>query len=537
MATDDEIGNLTASNSESEDLELAKDPCDPHYYLSSDEINNEDGLIVTDKGNLKWNGSYMGLKNFIMMQQISAEHWTSSGGDCKKCEDSGLIIRWYSSKGSLTFGGEKSKEIKNKLLLLAQNKDEVRTKSSCDKQQDNLHTVQTKPNGPLDAVFTQAAIQQRDHPQNEFIIKVEKFIETTNLKISNLVSEVSELKMNKSNSTLTNNDASVANNDLVNLLSNENQDLKNEIKILREKNINITHSVADLNSKIEELESEKQSLKTALKILYADLETAEGNMQSLTDKHEAQQHPWTTVSGKSKGHPINLELNNNNKYSALHVEDDTDIVIDSDEIKASVNSAGSRNKYSPHHTSKTKPARKLQDPKPSRATSAQQRKIAILGDSMIKGINSRKLQHGLKQKVIVKTFPGAHVADMTHYVKPTLASNPAEVILHIGTNDLKNKSPSTLLKTVDNLGEMITESKDVKLTLSEIITRCDDETLADKVNIYNELLANLCTERNWGLIKNSNIKKDHLNNYGLHLNLRGSTVLAKNFKLYVSNQN
>ena len=73
-------------------------------------------------------------------------------------------------------------------------------------------------------------------------------------------------------------------------------------------------------------------------------------MQSLTDKHEAQQHPWTTVSGKSKGHPINLELNNNNKYSALHVEDDTDIVIDSDEIKASVNSAGSRNKYSPHHT-------------------------------------------------------------------------------------------------------------------------------------------------------------------------------------------
>ncbi|CAB3976566.1 Furin [Paramuricea clavata] len=511
MATDDEIGNLTASNLESEDLELAKDPSDPHDYLSSDEINNEDGLIVTDKGNLKWNGSYMGLKNFIMMQQISAEHWTSSGGDCKKCEDSGLIIRWYSSKGSLTFGGEKSKEVKNKLLLLAQNKEEVRTKSSCDKQQDNLHTVQTKPNGPLGAVFTQAAIQQRDHPQNEFIIKVEKFIETTNLKISNLVSEVSELKMNKSNSTLTNNDASVANNDL------------NEIKLLREKNINITHSVADLNSKIEELESEKQSLKTALKILYADLETAEGNMQSLTDKHEAQQHPWITVSGKSKGHPINLELNNNNnKYSALHVEDDTEIVIDSDETKASVNSAGSRNKYFPHHTPKTKTTR---------------RPIAILGDSMIKGINSRKLQHGLKQKVIVKTFPGAHVEDMTHYVKPTLASNPAEVIVHIGTNDLKYKSPSTLLKTVDNLGEMITESKDVKLTLSEIITRCDDETLADKVNIYNELLANLCTERNWGLIKNSNIKKDHLNNYGLHLNPRGSTVLAKNFKLYVSNQN
>ena len=161
------------------------------------------------------------------------------------------------------------------------------------------------------AVSTQADIQQRDYPQNEFIIKVEKFIEITNLKISNLVSEVGELKMNKSNCTLTNNDASVPNNDLVNLLSNENQDLKNEIKILREKNINITHTVADFNSKIEELESEKQSLKTALKILYADLESAEGNMHSTTDKHKAQQHPWTTVPGKTKGHPINLESNNN----------------------------------------------------------------------------------------------------------------------------------------------------------------------------------------------------------------------------------
>ena len=386
-------------------------------------------------------------------------------------------------------------------------------------------------------IVTQADIQQRDYPQNEFIIKVEKFIEITNLKISNLVSEVGELKMNKSNCTLTNNDASVPNNDLVNLLSNENQDLKNEIKILREKNINITHTVADLNSKIEELESEKQSLKTALKILYADLETAEGNMHSTTDKHKAQQHPWTTVPGKTKGHPINLESNNNNKYSALYVEDDTETVIDSDEIKAPVNPAGSRNKFSPHHIPTTKTTRKPQDSKPSSTTSTQQRKIAILGDSMIKGKNSRKLQHGLKQKVIVKTFPGAHVEDMTHYVKPTLASNPAEVILHIGTNDLKNKSPSTLLKTVDNLGETIMESKDVKLTLSEVITRCDDETLADKVNIYNKLLANLCTERNWGLIKNSNIKKDHLNNYGLHLNPRGTTVLPKNFKSYVSNLN
>jgi hypothetical protein len=61
---------------------------------------------------------------------------------------------------------------------------------------------------------------------------------------------------------------------------------------------------------------------------------------------------------------------------------------------------------------------------------------------------------------------------------------------------LKKKSPSTLLKSADDLGEMITQNKDIKLTLSEIITS-DNESLADKVNLYNELLANLCIERNW----------------------------------------
>ena len=62
-----------------------------------------------------------------MTQQISADNWTSSGGDCKKCEDTGLIIRWYSSKSSLTFGEKRAREVKNKLLLLVQNKQEAKT--------------------------------------------------------------------------------------------------------------------------------------------------------------------------------------------------------------------------------------------------------------------------------------------------------------------------------------------------------------------------------------------------------------------------
>ena len=65
------------SRSTTSNVDLAEDPGDPSGFQSIDKIDNEDGLAATEKGNLKWSGSYKGLKNFIMTQQISAENRTS----------------------------------------------------------------------------------------------------------------------------------------------------------------------------------------------------------------------------------------------------------------------------------------------------------------------------------------------------------------------------------------------------------------------------------------------------------------------------
>ncbi len=59
--------------------------------------------------------------------------------------------------------------------------------------------------------------------------------------------------------------------------------------------------------------------------------------------------------------------------------------------------------------------------------------IAILGDSMIKMIKLARLQRSTDRKIIVKTFPGAAVKDMNHYLKPTLEKNPEMIVLHVGT--------------------------------------------------------------------------------------------------------
>ena len=163
-------------------------------------------------------------------------------------------------------------------------------------------------------------------------------------------------------------------------------------------------------------------------------------------------------------------------------------------------------------------------------------RVAILGDSMLKHLNPRKLQNGLNHRITIKTFPGATTDDMVHYVQPTLKTRPERIILHIGTNDLKSKFPDILAQSVAGLGEAIKRgNKDIKLTFSSIIIRNDEAGIAEKVTCYNELLNKLCAKHNWDVIDNKNIDRFHLNNYGTHLSKKGSGALAKNIKNYLAN--
>ena len=154
---------------------------------------------------------------------------------------------------------------------------------------------------------------------------------------------------------------------------------------------------------------------------------------------------------------------------------------------------------------------------------------------MIKHLNPRQLQNSINCKVAIKTFPGAGIDDMVYYARPTVSTRPDEIILHIGTNDPKNKSPETFAKSVVNLGNSIKrENNEIKLAFSSIIIRSDDAFLEEKVKQYNELLVDLCTTKKWDLIDNNNINHSHLNNYGLHLNRKGTEALAKNIKHYLN---
>ena len=127
--------------------------------------------------------------------------------------------------------------------------------------------------------------------------------------------------------------------------------------------------------------------------------------------------------------------------------------------------------------------------------------------------------------IMFYTFPGATVEDMSDYVMPSLRRKPTEVILHVGTNDIKTSEPREIAEGIVDLGLKIqNHSPDSNVTISSLILRAD-ENLDCKINEVNRIVAK---QYAWRTISHSNIKREHLNDSGLHLNVQGTKLLVKN---------
>ena len=130
-------------------------------------------------------------------------------------------------------------------------------------------------------------------------------------------------------------------------------------------------------------------------------------------------------------------------------------------------------------------------------------------------------------KIYVKHFSGATVQHMQSYIQPSKGYDNDLVILHCGTNDLReNKPPETIANEIIDLAyDMKTEHNDIMI--SGIVPRRD--SLQDKGKSVNEHLRLLCRERKINFIDNCNVdSRLHLNTSGLHLNFKGTYVLGGN---------
>ena len=149
----------------------------------------------------------------------------------------------------------------------------------------------------------------------------------------------------------------------------------------------------------------------------------------------------------------------------------------------------------------------------------------IVGDSMISGIDQNRLS--IKGRIVkVRSFPGATINDMYDCIKPLLKKAPANVILHVGTNNAPNSTSRAILDNILLLKSFIEKAlPQSNVCISNVIKRTDNGKATLTVNNVNEHLSALQLD----IVDNSNINVTGLNRGGLHLNETGTGKLAVNF--------
>lgn len=253
------------------------------------------------------------------------------------------------------------------------------------------------------------------------------------------------------------------------------------MKVVENRMHNPSPSYDELLAKIKLLEDERDSLLTALRLLRDEACSATNFNPGPSQQDQPSSPQWqTVVKKKTQGK---------------------------------------------HYNMSNKP------PKP-----AQTDRIVIIGDSMTKYIQGDKLARNHNVKSM--SFSGATVEDTNDFIKPVLRRKPQKVILHVGTNNVRNdnakKIKQKLVKLVDDIKK---DNPSLDIGISSIIHRGDDLSLNSKIDQVNCQIETYCEEKHFGFINNDNVNVEHcLNRSGVHLNRKGTSILVSNFKKFIGKE-
>ena len=159
------------------------------------------------------------------------------------------------------------------------------------------------------------------------------------------------------------------------------------------------------------------------------------------------------------------------------------------------------------------------------------KKVFIVDGSIIENITGTRISR--TNTVKLRPHPGETTADICDYIKPELRHKPDVIIIYCGTNDIENE-----INTVKKIKKLVKEIDEYdkqnppNVVISSLIKRYDKDFNDDIANV-NEKLQRFCNGKGFSFIDNNNIDRSCLNKGKLHLNRRGSSYLANNFKKFV----
>ena len=162
------------------------------------------------------------------------------------------------------------------------------------------------------------------------------------------------------------------------------------------------------------------------------------------------------------------------------------------------------------------------------------KKVFLIGDSSLKRINRRKFNNSFKNgRSFIKSFPGAKVEELQHYVTPHLETQKPDIsIIHVGGNNINYKNLEDI--NVDEISENIANvgkkyaSFNSTVFISSILVKKNVRVSAI-IRRVNEKLQDLCGKYGFHFISNDNIGRKFLRDDGIHLSEDGTDIFASNF--------
>ena len=370
--------------------------------------------------------------------------------------------------------------------------------------------------------------------KDEFNLKAANIKRNLVLKIENLKDEITSIRKDIEPTF----DKNLI--ETINKHEGENEKLKDKIKLLQAENKILKDDIGTKQKLIDSLLQHNNFLLTQQERLTAELQTPtnensckSGKKDVIQMENNIRQEEIPAKSGISKTNKLPSKKNHSrviqpieskNRYSPLESEgiptENENTKSDSPNTKETgkqkaINTATQNTKNSNNKTESDMP---------------DKRKLPvtdILGDSMVKDIKGWKLSRSTR-KVVVKHFSGAKTKEMKSYVIPTVEQKPDNIILHTGTNDLKNiDTPEEITMGILNLA-MTCKTDTNSVFISGIVPRSDK--LNEKVSKVNSILRHECNVRNICFIDNKHISpRFHCNRSSLHLNYYGTRKLQENF--------
>ena len=252
------------------------------------------------------------------------------------------------------------------------------------------------------------------------------------------------------------------------------------------------------------LEQENDSLRLALKIIVQEKNECDSRPQKADDRWSLVENTHAANRTKIKRNQQTIPNDNTdtrNRFDLLGNEVQGSFINVSPTPNNEPNKDG-RNRIPSARRSQTSNSRSRTD-KATRTPdsvrndplnqSAKRKEVFIVGDSILKNLQGRKISRSAKVKV--SSFPGCTTMDMRDHIKPILRRNPDAIVMHVGTNSLRSSaSVRDCAEEIVKLATMFSNKSSADLAISGIIPRSDDEVLAPKVSGVNKILKTFCNQ-------------------------------------------